>query len=172
MTGKKIIGTLGVLWGIAGFLGLLFSAITRLGPIALESYEAGWTGMQWGVAVLFTLFMAHSEGYKGFHKAFSPRFAARMKHLQHNPKPLLVLFAPLFGMCYFHATKKRKIVAYVLTSAIVLMIIGIKFLNQPWRGIIDCGVVVGLGIGILSVLYYLFSAFCTKGFDVSPELPE
>ena len=160
-----------MVWGILGFLGLLSSALYRLTPWAVESYQQGWTGMQWGGAVLFTIFMAHSEGYKGFHKAFSPRFAARMKHLSKNPSVLHVLLAPLFGMCYFHATKKRLIVAYVLTTAIVLMIIGIKFLDQPWRGIIDGGVVVGLGIGILSVGYYLLQAFCTKGFDVDPELP-
>ena len=99
MTGKKIIATLGVLWGIVGFLGLLASAIVRLGPLAIDSYEMGWTGVQWGVAIVFTLFMAHSEGYKGFHKAFSPRFAARMKHLSENPTFLHVLLAPLFGMC-------------------------------------------------------------------------
>ena len=98
MTGKKIVGTLGALWGIVGFLGLLFSAISRLGPLAIESYEMGWTTVQWVVAGVFTLFMAHSEGYKGFHKAFSPRFGARMKHLSENPTVLHVLLAPLFGM--------------------------------------------------------------------------
>ena len=61
------------------------------------------------------------------------------------------LFAPLFAMGFFHATRATKITAYVLTLAIVVLVILVHRLDQPWRGIIDAGVVVGLGWGVLSL---------------------
>ena len=33
-----------------------------------------------------------------------------------------------------------------------------RMLPQPWRGILDAGVVVGLSIGISSILYFVYVA--------------
>ena len=47
------------------------------------------------------------------------------------------------------------------------MIIGFvliaRQLPQPWRGIVDAGVVVGLGLGIISILYFMISARSQDG---------
>ena len=45
-------------------------------------------------------------------------------------------------------------------------------LPQPWRGILDAGVVTGLSLGIMSILYFLLNSLRTPGFiTVSPEVP-
>jgi hypothetical protein len=45
-------------------------------------------------------------------------------------------------------------------------------LPQPWRGILDAGVVTGLSLGIVSILYFLLNSLRTPGFiTISPEVP-
>ena len=117
------------------------------------------------------IFMAYSEGYKGFQKAYSPRAAARLKYIKENPRIHFVLLAPFFVMGYFYTTKKRKIVSYSLTAFIVILIVLVHKLDQPWRGVVDAGVVIGLSWGIISFFCYVAKAFLGKNFDVSPELP-
>lgn len=167
----SFMGTLGTLWGFTGFTLLIGMALYRLTPLALEAFEHSLTGLQWSVLIINCLFMAYSEGYKGFQKAYSPRAAARMKYIKENPKILFVLLAPFFIMGFFHTTRKRMIVSYSLTIFIVVLIVLVHKLDQPWRGVLDAGVVVGLSWGIISFFYYVLRAFTSNKFSVDPELP-
>jgi len=115
--------------------------------------------------------MAYSEGYKGFQLAFAPRVAARSLHLSQHPTLTRVLFAPLFVIGYFDATRRRMVASYLLTIMIILLIILVHQLQQPWRGIVDAGVVIGLGWGLVSMLYFIVRAFSTENFSYSPEIP-
>ncbi len=55
-------------------------------------------------------------------------------------------------MHYFDTTTRQLISTYLLTLMIVLLIIVFHQLSQPWRGILDAGVVVGLSWGCLSII--------------------
>ena len=44
------------------------------------------------------------------------------------------------------------IVTYLLTVMIVVLVIVFHMLDQPWRGILDAGVVVGLSWGIVTLV--------------------
>lgn len=165
-------GLFGALWGLAGFSLLIAYAIFRLTPIALEtfSYQLRW--YHWVALVLNVILMAYSEGYRGFQKGFSPRMAARAKYLNNHPQILHALLGPLFCAGYFHTSKRRKIAAISLTIGIIILIVLIRLLDQPWRGIIDAGVVVGLTWGLISLLIFSLQAFTSEEFDYSPEVPE
>ena len=165
-------GIVGALWGITGISLLLGSAIYRLTLVAISALSLNLVWYHWTSLVLVVVFMAHSEGYRGFQKGFSPRVAARALHLIAQPNLIRALLAPLYCMGYFHATKKRKITSISVTIAIILLIIGIRFLPQPWRGIIDAGVVVGLIWGLISMLIYSVMAWTSDHFDYPPDLPE
>jgi hypothetical protein len=75
-------------------------------------------------------------------------------------------------MGYFYATRRRKITSISLTLGIVLLIILVHFVPQPWRGIIDFGVVVGLAWGIVSLLAFSFQAMGRKPYPYAPEVPD
>lgn len=135
---------------------LLGSAIYRLGAIALEIETHLLTGFQWFLLIFSILFMAYSEGYKGFQLKFSPRFAARCLYLKNNPRLLHSLLAPLFCMGFFYATRRRKIASALLTLTIISFIVLARLMPQPWRGILDAGVVIGLAWGLISVLVCLY----------------
>jgi hypothetical protein len=170
--GIPVLGTLGAVWGIGGLSLLFGSALFRLYPYAEEMCGMDFEWVHWVALAASLLFMGYAEGYKGFHLKFSPRCAARALYLRSNPTVARALFAPLFCMGFFHATRRRKIVAYSLTTMIVLLIMLVRKLDQPWRGIVDAGVVLGLGWGLVSVWLFSIKAFFGKNFTVSPETPE
>ncbi len=166
-------GTFGAIWGITGLSWLFCSAIVRLFPYVQELKFETFSWYHWVGLAGSLLFMGYAEGYKGFQLKFAPRAAARALYLKRNPTVLRVLFAPLFCMGFFHATRKRKIVSYSLTGMIILLIIGVHHLTQPAHGIVDAGVLFGMSWGTVSVWIFAVKAFFGKeAYTVSPETPE
>lgn len=167
---NKSLGTIALLWGLGGFLLLLLFAVYRLAPIAWQDITQPLKPWHWGVLIVNTLFMAYSEGYKGFQLAYSPRVVARAWYLKENPKFLWVALAPFFCMAYFHAPKKRIITSWVLTIAIIILIIIFQQIPSPLRGILDFGVVVGLSWGITATLIVAWRKFFNPDLALNPEV--
>jgi len=165
-------GTFGAIWGLTGVFLLLGSAVYRLSVIAQAafSYDLGW--QHWITLLSCVFFMAYAEGYRAFQQRFSPRVAARAKYLRNHPNVLHALFAPLFCMGFFHATRRRKITSVSVTAGIIVLIVLVRLLPQPWRGIIDLSVVVGLAWGIVSLGIYSVQAFSSGDFDYPPDVPD
>lgn len=151
---------------------LLVYAVWRLTPIAFESLQMPLNWKHWLVLVVNVFFMAYSEGYKGFQKSFAPRFAARAKHLLRNTTLLQLLLAPLFCMSYFHAPKRRVIATCILTAVIIAFILSFRLLPQPWKGLLDAGVVIGLVWGIIACLLLCLKAFTDDQFSWDAEVLE
>ena len=167
---RKPMGIAGALWGILGIQILLIAAVYRLTPFAVDtfSYDLHWYHILF--LLISIVFMAFFEGYMGFQRRFSPRVASRARYLRDNPRTDLIILAPFFCMSYFHAPLKRKITSVSLTIFIILMIIAVRKLSQPWKGIVDAGVVIGLIWGIISIAFYSYQAFTQDIFDHPPEV--
>lgn len=168
---ERGLGFIGAAWGLIGVSALLLSAIARLSPKAVAAYDQGLTTLQWGITGAVVLFMVYAEGYRGFQGRFSPRTAARLRYLRDHPDWRRTLLAPLFAMGFFHATRRTRITAFALSFGIVTLVILVHRLDQPWRGIIDAGVVLGLVWGLLSFWWLAARALRRDGFDASPEVP-
>jgi len=162
----------GAVWGVTGVILLLASAVYRLFNTALGALSSHWLWYHWVFLLFVIVFMAYAEGYRAFQQRFSPRVAARAKYLMNHPGFFRFIAAPIFCMGFFHATKKRKITSISVTAGIVILIILVRAVPQPWRGIIDLGVVVGLTWGIVSIIFFSMQAFSSKTFHYSPDVPE
>ncbi len=96
---------LGYFWGISGVLLILLSAITRLSARVIEMFSFPISLIQWIVLVIFALYMAYAEGYKGFHLNFAPRVITRAQiFLVENHLNLfycLFCSASLYGLHFF-----------------------------------------------------------------------
>lgn len=161
-----------IAWGIGGVLGFLANAVIRLWPLASQPIRSGaMTPTLWAAAGLWIAFMAYTEGYRGFHRAFSPRVVVRAFWLARNPRPHLVVLAPIFCMGLIHATRTRKIVSWSILLGVVGLILLVRGLEQPWRGIIDGGVIVGLALGAASVLYHALRAIGGREPNRPPDVP-
>lgn len=168
---KQYWGLFGAFWGFTGAFMLISFAVWRLTPVALDIFEYSLSAWQWTLLAANVLFMAYSEGYRGFQLAFAPRVAARSLYLSRHPTPARLLFAPFFVIGYFDATRRRIIATYSLTTVIIALVFLVHQLQQPWRGIIDAGVVTGLVWGLLCMLYFFIRAARAKQYGCSPELP-
>ena len=169
---RKLSGIIGVIWGLGGTFTLLIFAIYRLSIIALDAFSYDFFWYHWLVLIGNTIFMAHSEGYRGFQLNFSPRVAARGKSLFEHPTLLHVITAPFFCIGYYHIKRSKQILIIGLTTGIIILVYLIRFMPQPWRGIIDIGVVVGLSWGVVTLFIFCIMAFTSKRFNYSPDIPE
>ncbi len=161
------------LWGIFGFVLILCQAVVRLAPLAWEPIaEGGLSPLQWSLYGASILFNAYSEGYRAFQLQVAPRVVARAVHLAAHPKPLHVALAPLFCMTLFHANRKRLIVSWCVYAGIIVLVIAVRQLSQPWRGIVDAGVVVGLSWGIIAIIAAFIGVARGGELKSSAELPE
>ncbi len=165
-------GKFAAVWGFGGAFALIAFAVWRLTPVAIESLTYPLTTLQWTALIANIIYMLHAEGYKGFQQAFAPRVAARTLYIHDNPTTKRVILAPLFIMGYFDSTRKRMLVTYALTTMIITLVIIVRQIDQPWRGIIDAGVVAGLIWGLTSMLYFIRQALSSKPYNFSPEVEE
>lgn len=162
-------GALGLLWGLGGVLYVLSEATLRLGAIALEGLSDMPT-IYWVPTLAWVAFNAYAEGYKGFQRAFAPRLVARAERLLRQPTAMRTVLAPMFLMGLVDGTKKRLTVSWILVTAIVGVVTVVRALPQPTRGIIDAGVVVGLGWGIGAILVGLVGWAQGRPNTTDPEL--
>lgn len=160
-------------WGLLGVVVLLVSAIARLTPLALEPVVAHtMTAFQWAVYVLWSLFNGYVEGYRGFQKGYVPRVVARAFWLGQHPRPLLLLLAPFFCSGLIHATRRRLITSWCLVFGIYGIVQLVRLLEQPWRGILDAGVVVGLAYGTAVLVIAFGRVLAGAPITVSAQVPE
>ena len=170
---QGIVGQILAAWGILGVLMLLGNAIKRLLPIALQPfYNNDLTSMQWTIYTTWGLFMAYAEGYKGFHQKFSPLVVKRAFTLHNNRSILNIIFAWAYSMGLFAATKKRMIISWSISAGVMVLVMLVKNLSHPWRCIVDGGVVAGLTIGSLSIVYHYIIAIFGKLPDIDACLIE
>ena len=157
---KKIFGLIGFIWGFVGVSLILLHGITCVYPyvVTLDFSKMFW--YHYLSLIISIIFLGYAEGYKGFQLSFSPRVAQRLKLVFKNPSFVNVVLSPLFCMGFFGISKKRMKITYILTITIIFLIIIIERISEPWRGIIDTGVLVGLCWGLLS-----FWFFCLKPID-------
>lgn len=166
-----MLGYIAALWGITGISLLLGSAIYRLSAIGMQTFDYNLSWYHWVALAVSIAFMGFAEGYRGFQQAWSPRVAARLLFLSQNVSPVRLILAPLFCMGFFDIVRKRMIVTYCLTFGIIGMVLLVHQLDQPWRGIVDLGVVTGLAWGLASLFIFTAQAFFSQGFQHSPEMP-
>ncbi len=149
---------------------ILGSALSRLTPRVFEALDLGLGPVHWVFGIVWIAFMAYSEGYRGFQLRASPTVVARAFHLADNPRPLHMLLAPLFCMGYFHGSRRRLLTSWGVSTAIVGLVLIVHRIPQPWRGLVDAGVVVGLTWGVIAML--IFAVLAQRGAPTAdPQLP-
>ncbi len=160
----------GATWGIVGITLLIGSAVGRLLPRMFDALGMQLTTTEWVVLVTWVLFMLVGEGYRGFQKQFSPRVAARMWHLANHGRTIDLWLAPLYCVGYYHATRRRKVSSRSLSAGIVVLILIVVHFSQPWRGIVDTGVVLGLLYGLVWIYIFTWQTIRSRSYIADPEI--
>ncbi|MBT3756892.1 MAG: hypothetical protein HOK80_08665 [Candidatus Cloacimonetes bacterium] len=145
---KKLI----YIYSIGGVIAIFSSAIYRLYPHVKESMSLEFSALNWTVLAAYLIVMIVGKGYFALHRGFVPRVIVRSEQIISNGNLIDKLLAPLYCMGFFKAPKKRMIISYLMILFIISFLVSASKIVQPWRGIIDLGVIVGLSLGIISLL--------------------
>ena len=98
--------------------------------------------------------------------------ASRAVYLRQHSTWLRLLLAPLFSIGYFHTTRAKQITVIVISIVITLIVILFRQIPQPWRGVLDVGVIVGLSWGIIATLIYYAKFVTAKVVAYDPMVVE
>jgi len=164
-------------WGVLGVIAFLGNGFRRVLPVALEPFRSGEpVPPAMGLAYVGVgAFMAYVEGYRGFHKRFSPNVVARSLTLSKasansaNVGWKTRVFAPFYCMELFGAPPGRIISAWSFLSSIFVIVAVVKKLPPRVRSVVDAGVCTGMGLGMLSLAYHFLNA---AAFGLEPPPPE
>ena len=151
-------GKLAAGWGVLGVVLLFVSAIFRLWPYAANLEWGSLSFLQWIVLIFLVGALGLGKGVGVLHRRYAPRIVKRAHLLLQEPSAFRVLFAPFFCMGFFGASPRRILTSFAVLGGIVFLIIGVRQLPAPWRGMIDLAVCVGLGIGVLSIFLTAWKA--------------
>lgn len=143
---------IGAAWGVIGVVLLLVMAIIRLTPHATQAVQIGLEGWQWVLLALWCVFMVASEGYDGFQKRLAPRITERARVVRERGGWLEIILAPVYVFGYFRAPRRQLVTSYIVLGLIICAVVVVHQLPQPWRGMIDAGVVLGLGYGLMAIV--------------------
>ena len=138
-------------WGVLGVVAMLSEALARLTRLAWEGVVEQFSPLPFGVAVAWCLANAYAEGYRGFQKRFVPQALDRAFSIDRS-SVLEVVLAPLKVLGVFRTEPKVMRRAWIMVIGISALVYAVKQLAQPWRGVIDAGVVVGLGWGTVALV--------------------
>jgi len=170
---------LAIAWGALGCSCYLSYGIKKVVPIVKNGMQMMDCGFHWSLLIVTLLFFAYFEGYKGFQKGFSPRVVSRAwvvaerPSSKRNPPFWHKVLAPWFCIGYFHGTRKRVITSWCVTAGIFLIVVGVKRMPNPYRAIVDAGVMLGLSWGAISIIViYVRSLASGKPPVFNPALPE
>jgi len=169
---NRTLGSIAAIWGVSGALAILVYAVFKMVRHTSEAMTFELNVWHYLVLIVWTFFMAYSEGYKGFQKGYSPRVAARSIYLREKCTWLRLFLAPLFCLGFFHSPRKRKIVVWILLIGIALIVVLFQKIPQPWRGVLDFGVIVGLSWGIIATVVYFFKFWVADKVEFDPEVVE
>lgn len=165
---KNVLG----LWGVFQVVLMLANALRRILPVAIEPLiRKDILPVHWVMYVVWSLYMAYAEGYKGFQLKFSPLVVHRAFSLCDNPSVINYILAGPYCMGLFGASRKRMIVSWSITAGVFALILAVKHLPYPYRSIVDGGVLVGLTYGTLSILLLTIKALMGGKVDAPPETP-
>jgi hypothetical protein len=161
-----------VLWGLGGTLLVLVQGLGKVGRVAWELADGpAVSPLAWLLTVPWVVFMAYTEGYRGFYLAFSPRAVARAWAIGREPTLARALLAPLICMGLWQATRRRLTVSWGVLVAVIGAVILIRLLPYPVRSLADLGVFIGLGLGALSLALHWARAAAGHLPQVPSDLP-
>ena len=158
-------------WGLGGIVLLLLRAITRMWPAITEAFAGPLGATEWAVAAASLGLIGFLEGYRGFQKGFSPRVVARAGALARRPRLVHALLAPLYCMGLIHATRRRLVTSWTVVTLIVGAVLAVGALAQPYRGLVDAGVVLGLAWGLVALVAFAIGAATGAPPRVAADLP-
>lgn len=154
-------------WAIVGVSAMLSVAVVRLGSRALETLRAGLSGPEWVALVLLTALFVYGEGVRALQRRWVPFVAERAREVSRSALGWRVL-APLYAMALVGARARVLVRAWAGVAAIVVAVLLVHAMPEPWRGVVDFAVAAALLWGVFALLGLLLGS-SQEGRDPASE---
>lgn len=154
----KWAGIVGAFWGVGGVLLLVGMAVVKLAAPATEALSSPLRWFHWAAIALSVALLLYGKGYRGFYRALAPLVGSRAATVRARPTLLRVALAPLYCMGYFDSERRQQLVVTAMTAAMIGLVFLMRTLAQPWRGIVDAGIIAALVMGFGSILVWSLPA--------------
>jgi hypothetical protein len=149
------------IWCILQVILILWMSVVRLVPLVAgltrPENMGAMSNLNWFLTIVWCLVMGYCEGYRGFYCKFSPVAVDRAFSLDTTGRFYnihIILLGGPYAMGLFMADKKRLITSWLLFIFIFWMIAMVKKLSFPYREMVDAGVLVGITLGMLSLVWH------------------
>ena len=128
------------------------SSIYRLGTRGVVTIQAGLGWGEWSMLVLLTVAFVYGEGFRVLDRRWVPSVVERALLVRDDPRLLVRLLAPLYGLSLVGARRDDLIRGWLLATAILSAVLIVRALPDPWRGIVDFAVAAALAWGLVAIL--------------------
>lgn len=149
--GRSLPGSLAAVWALLGVAALFAMAVVRLGARAMNSLQAGVGPMEFVLLVSLVLLFVVGEGWAALQRKWVPRVVARARELRHRGLILHRLLAPLYGMSLIGAGSRTLVRGWAGVAAVIVAVLAVRLLPDPWRGMVDLAVAAALSWGLLAL---------------------
>lgn len=139
------------LWALLGVSGLFAWAVVRLGSRGIDTVRGGLEPGEWVVGVLLVVGLAYGEGLEALDRRWVPKLVERVRRLRDDPRWLLWMLAPFYGLALIGGGRKELLRGWIGTSAVVTAVLIVRTFPEPWRGIVDLGVAAALAWGMMAI---------------------
>ncbi len=135
--------------GVAAVLGW---AAWRLGARGLAVVREGLTPTQWQVLAVLVLAFVIGEGVVALQRRWLPKVAGRAAMLSSRAPIALRVAAPAHAFGLVGVPMRVAVRAWLGVAAVVLAVLAVRALPDPWRGMIDLAVAAALAWGAVAAL--------------------
>lgn len=139
-------------WGILGVTLLLGRASLDLGARGVHTMRAGLTLGEWLALGALTGFFVYVEGMRALQRRFAPHVVDRALALRANAPVLWRVLAPFYVLGLVGAPARALVRAWGGVAAIVVAVLIVRAMPEPWRGVVDVAVAAALVWGTVALL--------------------
>lgn len=143
-------------WGIIGVLLALAKAVIDLGGRGLQTLRGGLAPGEWAALGALVVLFVYVEGMRALQLRFAPHVVARAQALRGDQPLIWRVLAPLYAFGLAGAPARALLRAWAGVAAIVIAVIIVRAMPEPWRGIIDLAVAAALLWGTVALAILAF----------------
>ena len=137
---------------MTGVTAVFIEAIVQLARRGVVTVRNGLDPLEWiGFALLLGAFV-YGEGVRALARRWVPHMLERARELGPGSAIVNRILAPLYAMSLIGAPRRTLARAWLGVGLIVLAVLVVRSMPEPWRGIVDAAVAAALLVGLWAIV--------------------
>ena len=139
---------------MAGVAALFVDAVVQLGRRGIVTLRGGLAPLEWVAFAVLLIAFVYGEGVRALARRWVPATVARGFELDARSPLVWKILAPLYAMGLVGAPGRALVRAWGGVALIVVAVLVVRALPEPWRGIVDFAVAGALLVGLGAIVVH------------------